>query len=179
MKRISIFLFAVLAFAQTPIQIANPCDQQQCFFATQSATVAASGVTTLTVQQPANGARQVTFTAAIIQCPGQSFTVGQAQNGTGATATAGTATALLPIHTINAGSTAVTAAARVFTASNVGAGTAVAPALVYASGSFAVIDLSQRNVGLSGIGNNYSVSLTNTGAASCTGSIAIYWAEKI
>jgi hypothetical protein len=176
-----LFLAAAPLFAQTPVQNQNPCLQQACFFATQSGTVASSGATTLTIQQPATAARQVTFMGAVVQCPGQSFTIGQSQNGTAATATAGTAVALIPIATINAGTTPVTAKALVFTASNVGGGTAVAPALTYASGSNPpVIDLSQRTMGTPNPGPlSYSVTLTNTGAGNCTGSIGIYWAEKI
>jgi hypothetical protein len=174
-----VFLAAACIFAQTPVQIANPCLQQACFFATQSATVGSAGTITLTVQQPASGARSVTFLAAVGQCATQTFTVDQAQNGTAATATAGTAVALVPIQTINGGTTPVAAASKVFTSSNVGGGTAISPTLTYPSGSIAVVDLSQRTVTIGGTGNNYSVTLTNTGGSSCGGSIAIYWAEKI
>jgi len=108
MKTLILGLFALVATgagaaAQTPVQNQNPCLQSACFFATQSGTVASSGATTLTIQQPATAARQVTFMGAVVQCPGQSFTIGQSQNGTAATATAGTAVALIPIATINAG----------------------------------------------------------------------------
>lgn len=176
-----VFLIAATALAQTPVQISNPCLQQQCFFATQSATVGASAAATLTIQQPTTGSRQVTFIAAVVQCPGQSFTIGQSQNGTAATATAGTAVPLMPIATINGGTTPVTAAALVFTASNAGGGTAVAPALTYTSGNPpTVIDLSQRTMGTPNpVPVNYNITLTNTGGSSCTGSIAIYWSEKI
>ena len=181
LKRIALILFPVALFGQTPVQIANPCIQQQCFFATQSGTLTSSSSTTLTIQQPSNGFRQVSFLGAVVQCPGQTFTIGQSQNGTTATATAGTATALIPIATVNGGTSPVTAAALVFTASNVGGGTAVAPLLAYqANISPPVIDLTQIAMGAPNPAPlNYSVTLTNTGSGSCTGSIAIYWKEKI
>lgn len=167
------------AFAQAPVQIVNPCLQQACFFATQSATVTMGSSTTLTVQQPAAGIRQVSFLAAIVQCPGQAFTVSQAQNGTAATATAGTAVALVPIQ-VTGGGTAVSAAAKVFTASNVGGGTATAPVLSYSSGQPpVVVDLLQRTMGVTSPVSNYSVTLTNGGSGSCTGTVSIYWGEKI
>jgi hypothetical protein len=180
MKKL-IFFIAGIAFAQTPVQIQNPCLQAACFWATQSATVASSSSIVLTIQQPATGARQVSFQQAIVQCPGQSFTISQAQNGAAATATAGSASALLPIQYINNGSTAVTAAALVFTSSNVGTGTATSPIQTYPSGgSPPVLDLSNRTMGIPPTGSfNYSVTLTNTGGSSCTGTIGIYWSEKI
>lgn len=162
---------AVPLAAQVPTQIINPCLQQACFFATVSGTVTSSGTSKLTIQQPASGGKQITYNAAIVQCPGQSFSIDQSQNGTGATTTAGTAVALIP----NSGATA---SAKVFTASNVGGGTAVGPTLTYTSGGPQVVDLSQRTTGLSGIANNYTVTLTNTGAGSCTGVVSIYWSEK-
>lgn len=171
-KRFWLIMFlAAVCSAQQQVQKANPCIQQGCFFATSSASVAAAGTTTLTIQQPTTSGRQVTYFSAIVQCPGQSFSVDQSENGTAASATAGTAVALIP--------TTATARANVFTASNVGAGTATAPTLTYASGAIAVIDLSQRTTGLSGNTNNYSIKLTNTGSASCTGTVSIYWMEKI
>ena len=179
LKHIRCFLFfaALPIMAQTPVQERSICVSQACFYATTSLTLASSAATTLTIQQPATGARQVTFNAAIVQCGGQTFTVDQAQNGAGATTTAGTAVALLPVQYSSAGP-AITAAAKVFTASNVGGGTAVAPTLSFGAGDPRVIDLSQRTVGLSGITNNYSITLTNTGGSSCTGTISIYWSEK-
>ena len=180
-KHLTLLLFPLALFAQTPVQIANPCVQQSCFWATQSATVGASSSIVLTIQQPSTGARQVSFWQAFVQCPGQSFTISQAENGTAATATAGTASALIPIHYINNGTTAVTAAALVFTSSNVGGGTATAPVQTWTSGSAPTIDLSQRTMGIppAGTSFNYSITLTNTGGSSCTGSIGIYWYEKI
>lgn len=163
--------FPLCLFGQLPVSNANPCLQQGCYFATVTGTIASSGTSVLTIQQPATGGRQVTLIAAVVQCAGQAFTVDQAQNGTAATTTAGTIVKLIP--------TTATAAAKIFTASNVGGGTAVAPTLTYTSGDPRVIDLSQRTTGLSGTANNYTITVTNSGAASCTGGIGLYWSEKI
>lgn len=178
-----LFFASTAALAQIPTQPINPCVQQQaCFFAQQSATISSSSSITLTVQQPTTGsARAVNFIGAVAFCNGQSFTIAQAQNGTNATATAGTVSALIPIQTTGGG-TAITATATAWTSSNVGGGTATAPTLPYASGTGPqTIDLSQRNMsGNAGAaGPNYSITVANTGAASCSGGIAIYWTERI
>lgn len=168
MRLILIPLLFSIALAQQPVQIANPCIQFACFHASTSGSVAAAGTSTLTIQEPATGVRQVQFITVTSQCATQTFTVSQAQNGAAATTTAGTAVALIP--------TTATAAAKVFTASNVGAGTATAVALSYLAGTASSIDLSMRSMSIAA--NNYSVTLTNTGALACTGSIDIYWYER-
>lgn len=167
--------------AQVPTQQPNPCIQQACFMATQSATVAGSGGnSTLTIQQPATGSRQINFMTGIVTCDTQPFTVSQAQNGSAASATTGTAVALIPLQVTGSGA-AVTATANVFTSSNVGGGTAVASVLPFAAGSVTVLDLSMRTwaAGASATTNNYSIKLTNTGPSSCTGAVTIYWRERI
>lgn len=161
---------AIHGQSQVPTQSINPCLQQSCYFATVSGSIGSSGTSKLTIQQPAAGGKQITLIAAVVQCSGQAFTVDQAQNGTGATATAGTAVPLIP--------TTAGAVAKIFTASNVGSGTAVAPSLIYTAGDPRVIDLTQRTTGLSGITNNYTVTVTNNGASSCTGGVSLYWSEK-
>lgn len=181
MKHFPAFMFWVctgIALAQVPVQIPSPCIQQACFYATTSLSLGSASTTTLTIQQPAAAARQVNFQAAVVQCSGQAFSVDQAQNGAGATTTAGTAINLIPVKTSLSGS-AITAAAKVFTASNVGAGTATAATLAYTAGDPRVVGLGDRTMGSSGIANNYSVKITNNGGSSCTASIAIYWSERI
>jgi hypothetical protein len=175
-----IALLALPLAAQVPTQQPNPCIKQACFMATQSATVTSAGTTTLTIQQPATGSRQINFTTGIVTCDTQPFTVAQSQNGTAASATAGTAVALIPLQVTGSGA-AVTATAKVFTASNVGGGTAVGPVLPFAAGSVTVVDLSMRTwaAGASATTNNYSIKLTNTGPSSCTGAVTIYWSERI
>lgn len=173
MKRLSLFLlaFAIPLAAQVPTQIINPCLAQGCFFATVTGTVAMSATSKLTIQQPATGGRQVAYIAAIVQCAGQTFTIDQSQNGTAASTTLISSVAMIPNSTKTAGALA-------YSASNVGAGTAVAPTLAYVAGNPQVIDLSQRTTGLSGTTNNYTVTMTNTGSGSCTGTVSIYWSEK-
>lgn len=173
-------LISTIAGAQTPVATPSPCIQQACYFATTALSLGSSAATTLTVQEPATTpARQVQFTSAVVQCSGQAFSVDQSQNGTGASATAGTAVPLIPIATTLAGGGTVAATAKVFTASNVGAGTATAPTLSYTAGDPRVIDLSPRTMGGAGITNNYSVKVTNNGGSSCNAVIAIYWWEKL
>lgn len=162
-----IMLSAGVLAGQQQVQIANPCLQNQCFVGIWSGTVNASASTTVTVQEPTTP-KQIQFVGAVIQCPGQTFTTDQAQNGSAATATFGTATPMVP--------TTAVSAAKLYTASNVGAGTTVAPAILSASGTVQFIDLTQRM--MNAAGQNYSVKLTNTGAGSCAGSVALYWAEK-
>lgn len=172
------FVASILG-AQTP----SICLQQQCYVAMQSGTLTPSSSATLTVQQPVSGGRVLTFIGAVAQCPGQTFTVDQAQNGTAATATPLTPVPLIPFRTDPNGNPArpaaasTASAASAFTNSNVGSGTAISSTLAYPSGYIAPIDLSMRV--MSAASNNLSVKVTNTGAGSCTHTIAIYFAEAI
>ena len=179
-KHLWLLLFGSLLFAQTPVQIANPCFQQACFHAYTAPTLTSSSSTTLTIQEPTAtssgpggqvpaGVKQVNFLVAVVNCSGQPFTITQAENGAAATATAGTALALDP-------GSSKTAAAKVWTASNVGTGTATAAPLSYTIGDPRTIDLTQRSMGVAS--HNYSITLTNNGSSSCTGSIDIYWSEQ-
>lgn len=165
--RLVLFLLTGGLTAQQQVQIVNPCIQFACFHAYVSASLASSASTTLTIQEPATGMRQVQFLTAVTQCATQAYTITQAQSGTAATATAGTAIALIP--------TTATAAAKIFTASNVGGGTVTAAPIILAAGPQSV-DLSQRT--MSAAAANYSVTLTNNGGSSCTGAMDIYWYEK-
>lgn len=177
MKHLLLLAFPLALAAQVPTQSINPCFQQACFFVTASATVSSSSTMTLTVQQPATGAKQVNFMAAVATCD-QNFTLDQSQNGTAATATPATPIALLPRQQTQGG-TNVSATATAFSASNVGGGTATAQTFPYAAASIAVIDLSMRSMGATGTGTNYSLKLTNTSGSSCSGAISIYWSEVI
>lgn len=185
MKSCILFIVSIAAILiptavpQTPVGTPSPCLQQACFFATTSATLAGSAATTLTVQQPATGtAHQINFIAVVAQCSGQAFSVDQSQNGTAATTTAGSTVGLIPIIKTAAGA-AVTSTANVFTASNVGSGTATAPTLAYTAGDPHTIGLADRSMSGTGNTQNYSIKVTNNGSASCTGAIAIYWYERI
>jgi hypothetical protein len=159
MKHFAILLFALAPYlsAQTPVQQANPCILHPCFFATQSGTVNGSSSTALTIQQPATGFKQVNFIGAVAQCPGQTFTVDQSQNGTAASTTSGSAVPLIPYPATSAkpdGTAVPVATATVWTNSNVGAGTAVAPTLTYTSGNIATTDISQRSMSVAGTAVN-------------------------
>lgn len=165
--RVLLFIFAIDLTAQQQVQLLNPCLQWACYHAYVSASLASSAATTLTIQEPATGMKQVVFLTAVTQCATQAYTVTQAQSGTAATTTAGTAIPLIP--------TTATAAAKVFTASNVGVGAVTAAPLILAAGPQAV-DLSQRTMATAAA--NYSITLTNNGASSCTGATDIYWYEK-
>lgn len=146
------------------------------FHAPVSATVTSSSSTTLTIQQPASGAKQVTFIAAIVQCPGQSFSVAQAYNGAGATTTAFLATPMMTTSPAQAHASLANA----FSASNVGSGTTLSSLLTYTSGAIAVIDLTNPGASMTGNGitKNYSITLTNTGMSSCTATLDVIWSER-
>lgn len=173
MKHFCLILFlavAALTEAQTPVQIVNPCFQNACFHFATSLSLASSASTTVTIQEPLVGTRQAQFNVAVVQCPGQAFSVAQAENGTAATATSGTPIAILPTPL------ATKSGLVPYTASNVGAGTSLGATLVYVVGNAQVIDLSQFS--MSAASANYSLTLLNAGAGSCTGTVDIYWYER-
>ena len=164
----AVMIFLCTAYAQQPVQIQNPCLNNQCFHAFVSASVAATANTVFTIQEPAIGFKYIQLQTAIVQCPAQAFTVAQSQNGVAATTTAGATIALIP--------TTAAAKAQIFTASNVGAGTAMSAPLVYTAGDARVIDLSQRV--MNSASQNYSITLTNNGGAACTATIDVFWYER-
>ena len=132
---------------------------------TGDASLVAAG-TTFTIQQPAANAKLVTLETAVVYCS-IACNVTQAQNGSAATATAGTANSIMPL-----GPAAV---ATVWTGSNVGAGTATAGILHLAAGQFWTLDLSKVVMGNSGSGTNYSITVSSiTGTANIT----LYWNER-
>lgn len=122
-----------------------------------------TGSTKLSVQQPASNARQVRFRQAWFYCAAdQAVTL--SWNGAAATATAGTAVKIPP--TLN------TAAANVFTASNVGAGSTTGPVYHVPAGATFGIDLSVFAFGTTGTGTNLNFSPDG----SCTMNVA--WTEQ-
>lgn len=156
--------------------ISMGCLQAQVgtFHAPITSTLMANGSTVLTIQQPASGAKQVTFVAAILQCPGQPFSVIQLYNGTGATTTSFAPT---PMMTTSPNVTPVTTA---FSASNVGAGTSLSNTLYYTTSAIAVIDLTNPGATMSGNGitKNYSVTVTNVGSGPCVAALDVIWSER-
>ena len=124
-------------------------------FSTGDVTLNSAGYTA-TLQQPATNAKTVTLETVTVYCS-VSCVVTQVQNGTGATATAGTVTPLNP--------TIAPATSTFWTASNVGGGTAVGTAyhitgagsvtFCYNNSSCPGI-INSVTLGNRGINNNYS-----------------------
>ena len=139
--------------------------QQLRYSATTGDVTLTGTATTLTIQQAATGTRQINLETITVFCS-VACNVTQTQNGTAATATAGT---LTPI-----GNTQVPATASAYTASNVGAGTAVGAMLHLAGGQTVIIDVSKVSLGKSGTGTNYSVTVS---AISGTANLTMIEAE--
>lgn len=129
--------------------------------------VSLSGATTaFTIQQPAANGAQVQLITAVIYCS-VACDITQAQNGTAATATTGTATAIMPIGPA--------ARATVWTASNVGGGTSIGGLLHLSAGERITLDLSSISLGNGGTGTNYTIAVSSiTGTAN----IALFWSER-
>lgn len=163
MKKLLLILLAIPAFGQVGT-----------FHAPVSVSVNGSSSTTLTIQQPASGAKTVSFITAIAGCGSNAFTLTQAYNGSAATNTSASVIAMMTT------STNTTNAALAFSASNVGAGTALPSIPQYSAGSIAVIDLTKPGASMTGNGTskNYSLTLTNNGSGSCTAVLDIIWQER-
>lgn len=123
---------------------------------------------TVTIQQPASGAKAVTLESATVNCT-VACKVTFAQNGTAASATAGTLTPSTP--------TSGTPATKLWIASNVGTGTTV-PGTVYVPGGTQItIDLSKITLpATSSTAVNFSILITT--AATCTANLAIFGSER-
>lgn len=139
-------------------------------FAQQNHYVGFASTTKLTLQMPASGNRVPTIefpdggrAGATVSCASAgSYTV--SWNGTAATSMAGTTLPLPPTQSPSA--------ATVWSASNVGAGTA-GPTLAVAAGVPKSIDLGWFKMGSSGTGNNITITTTGT----CV--IAFLWSERL
>jgi hypothetical protein len=120
-----------------------------------------SAGTTLTLQQPstAGAGRQITLESATVYCS-VACSITQAMNGAAATSTAGTLTPISPAMK--------PAYSSVFTASNVGAGTAIGGIIHLGAGQTIVLDLSQITIGAGLANANYSISI-----GSLTGTVNI------
>jgi hypothetical protein len=130
----TLIAFAIPLAAQSPVNLHGVYQEVSL---TSSAAV-------VTVQQPASGAREVTFEGAVIYCS-VTCIVTLEMNGTAATTTSGTV--------IKLNTKAPTAKAVVFTSSNVGVGTVIqkyeSPAGISKSGlSLGVISGTQQNITL-------------------------------
>jgi len=156
MKTVITFLLCALSLAA----------QARYSATTGDVSLAASG-TSLTIQQPASGAKLVRLESAVVYCS-VACNITQSANGTAATATAGTAVSIPPY--------VAPASATVWTASNVGAGSAIGGIVhVTTAPNTVVLDLSQVVMGSSGTGNNYTVAISSiTGTANIT----FFWSER-
>lgn len=119
-----------------------------------------------TIQKPATGGKRIYLESATVYSSADA-TVSQAFNGTAATATAGTANTVPPNVT-------EAATAKVWGASNAGAGTAAGGILRIPAGGSASIDLSGVMLNGAGTAANYTIAI-----ASVTGTVNItfFWQE--
>jgi hypothetical protein len=148
------------------VLVTSACFGQVNRYSATSGDVSLSGAgTSFTIQQPAAGAKILTLEAIQVYCS-VACNVTQAVNGTAATATAGTISAIPPAT--------IPAAATVWTASNVGAGTAVGAILHLAAAVTQVIDVSKVQLG-NAPASNYTVTISSiTGNANIT----LFWSER-
>jgi hypothetical protein len=156
MKKLILLFCCAAALAQSPRYMATTGD-----------VVLSGTATALTLQQPASNQSSIQLESAIVYCS-VACVVSQAQNGSAATSTAGTIRRIPPNTTASS--------ATVWTASNVGAGTATAPDLHLTAAGTMVIDLSKVVLARgAGTGVNYTISIASiTGTAN----IALFWTEQ-
>lgn len=143
------------------------------FHTPATGTLNSSTATTLTIQQPASGAKSVTFVAATATCAGQSYTTELRYNGTAASSTSAI---IVPMLTSGTSTPTTTA----WSASNVGSGSSLGSILPWTAGSIASYDLTKPGASLigSGTAKNFSIILTNTGVSSCTYTLDVIWSER-
>lgn len=152
--------------ATTLLWTATLTAQDRWFTARASGTLSAAA-TTATIQQGENSNRDLMLDTATVSCPA-ACNITQAQNGTAATATAGTIVALNPAATARSAGT-------FWTASNVGAGTAIGPIVSCSAACTVVLDLSRITIPRGSTSMNYSVSIS---AVTGDYSITFQWRER-
>jgi hypothetical protein len=172
-KGLAALFLAAFACAPTPAQ-----NSQNRYSATTGDVSLSGAGTTLTIQRPAAGANapQVVLESATVYCS-VACTFSQAYNGTAPTGTLGTATPIPP-------NTVQPATAQIYTASNVGAGTAVGGVLRVPAGTDRTIIFtaptcaSQPCPGMvlgGAVTPNYSITISSiTGTAN----ILLIWREQ-
>ena len=172
-------LFALPAFSQISAETSSGTR----YSATTTSSLASSASTTVTLQQPAaaigatgngtvtNSQMQIHLESFTAQCVGQPFDVLQSQNGSAATATASAQTPALGSGPL--------ASAVFYSASNSTGGYLTMQTLSWPAGSIAAVPLTGVVLGATGPGSNYSFTITNTGAASCTLRASFVWSETI
>lgn len=136
------------------------------YSATTGDVVLVAAGTKFTIQQPATNANSVQLEAATVYCSA-ACDLTQSQNGTAASTTAGTVNLLLPFG--------IPALATVWTASNVGNGTASGGILHLAAAERVTLDMSKVSMGNTGTATNYTWVISSiTGTANIT----VFWSEK-
>jgi hypothetical protein len=160
MKKI---LSVIVATAVATMTAAAQSGGSARYIVNDSVTLSAAAET-LTVQQPASGAKQVSFELGTVYCS-VACTATLSQNGTAASATGATPTPINPAYK--------PASAAAYKGSNVGAGTTLSTYAVSAGATFA-IDLSKISLGATG-GTNLSLAVSSiTGSAILT----LIWNER-
>lgn len=161
MNRLVLLLaFATTAFAQPRVVNA--------YMATCSFSLSAEA-TACTIQQPASGARNVQLVSAYIESSA-AINISQERNGSAATTTSVTPTAVNPDQTD-------AAVATVFHTSNVGSGTVLGGAgttILVVANSGLTLDLQDIQLRGSGTSKNYTIKVA---AATATGRIILKWRE--
>lgn len=156
----------VLVVAVLCAAAGNCCAQVNRYSATTGDVALVAAGTKFTIQQPATNAKIVTLEAAVIYCS-VACDLTQAQNGTAASTTAGTVNPLLPFS--------ATALATVWTASNVGAGTAAGGILHLAATEKITLTFPNLTMGNTGTATNYTFVIASiTGTANIT----LFWSER-
>lgn len=156
MKAVIFVILAASAWAQTSNR----------YSATTGDVVLVAAGTKFTLQQPATNGKQVKMEAVVVYCS-VACDLTQAQNGTAATATAGTVNPLLPFGPV--------ATANTFTASDVGNGTAAGGIIHLAAAERVTLDMSKVAMGATGTRTNYTWVISSiTGTANIT----VFWSEQ-
>lgn len=140
---------------------------QDVWFTAQATGSLSAAGTTATLQQVAGGPKQIILDTITVECPA-ACTITQAQNGTAATATAGTTQGVAPNS--NARSQAT-----FWTGSNVGAGQAVGGRVTCSAACMVVLDVSKVSLSTGSTGFNYSTTIS---AVTGTYSITYQWRER-
>lgn len=139
---------------------------QETWFASSTGVVSLSGAgATATLQRAASTSKNITLDTATVYCS-VACTITQSQNGTAATATAGTIRGINP-------SAYARSEATFWTASNVGAGTTIGAPVTCTAACTIVLDLSKVSIPTGSTSFNYSITIS-----SITGDYSIGFIHK-
>lgn len=156
----------ILQLCLIAMALTGPAFAQDFWFTSSTGvvTLAAAGATA-TIQQVSGSGKEVQLDSATVYCS-VACTITQKQNGTAATATAGTIRALNPTAWASSQVT-------FWTASNVGAGTTVGAPVTCTAACTIVLDLSKIIIPRGPTAMNYSVTIS-----SITGDYSIGFVHK-